>query len=93
MAAVYVVRSHIGQPLDLGDVHVKPWGQVEVNVQDATPEFKAAVKDAKSRRELQISIVANGRPLETEASIAAVEQAPPPAPLPAPTGSDGIVQA
>lgn len=93
MSAVYVVRSHVGRELELDGRVVKPWGLVEVPVERATPEWRAAVKAAKDARLLQVALVVGGAPVDERneaAALGAVERAPPAAEPPAPTGAKNV---
>lgn len=60
---VFVIRSYVGEHLDLAGVQIRPWFYTEVPEAEMTPEVRAAVQQAKSLRQVSVALVADGQPV------------------------------
>jgi hypothetical protein len=81
MARVYVVRSRVSQTLDLAGVAVRPWHFAEVPVERMVDGVLQAVAEAKSRREVDVHLVIDGKPIaagnESVALSRSIQSGPP----------------
>lgn len=94
MAAVYVVRSLVGEKLTLpGRPLLREWCVAEVPVAEMVGEMRDTVQELKRVRRVDVHLVVGGATVDErhwQTALQEPERAPPPVEPPPPTGASGV---
>jgi hypothetical protein len=76
MNVVYVIRSLVGEEVDLGGgIKIKPWGLQEVRYQDApSGDWVQTLKKMQDEKRVQVGMVVNGVTSDEIREVALIKQ-------------------
>lgn len=68
MKLIHVIKSYVGQGLDFGPIHVRPWCHTEVDhevFEQLSGDVALAINQAIRLRQITVQMVADDKPVDT----------------------------